>query len=77
MKAIQITIDDRLLARLDSDPEVKKVGRSAVVRRAVEAYLQQRRKRAVHDAYRRAYGQRAGLDRELEGWDAEGVWPEA
>ena len=61
---------------MDADPEVRKVGRSAVFRRAVEAYLQQRRKRAIHDAYRRAYGQRAALDRETEGWEAEGVWPE-
>ena len=48
----------------------------AAYRRAVEAYLQQRRKGAIHDAYRRAYGQRAALDRETEAWEAEGVWPE-
>ena len=76
MKAIQITVDDRLLARLDADPEVKRIGRSAVFRLAVDAYLRQRRKRAVGDAYRRAYGAHAGRIRELEGWAEEGVWPE-
>lgn len=76
MKAIQITVDERLLSRLDADPEVKRVGRSAVFRRAVDVYLRARRKRLVGDAYRRAY-QRGGPRRELEGWAEEGVWPEA
>lgn len=75
MKAIQITVDDRLLARLDADPEVEEAGRSAVIRRAVEAYLRERRRTRVGDAYRRAYGSRAGRD-ELDGWAEEGVWPE-
>ena len=77
MKAIQITIDDKLLLRLDRDPEVKRFGRSAVFRRAVDAYLRRRRKRAVGEAYRRAYGSRRQRSSELEGWEEEGVWPEA
>jgi len=36
MRAIQITLDERLLADLDADDEVKRDGRSAVLRRAVE-----------------------------------------
>lgn len=75
MQAIQITVDRDLLARLDNDPEVKRLGRSAVFRRAVDAYLRSRRKAAVTDAYRRAYGSgRIGDD--LRGWDEEGAWPE-
>ena len=74
MKAIQITVDDRLLARLDRDPEVKRLGRSAVFRRAAEAYLVQRRKADIADAYRKAYGRGGAPD--LEGWAEEGVWPE-
>ena len=76
MKAIQITVDDRLLARLDADPEVKRLGRSAVFRRAVEAYLAHRRRRSIADAYRRGYGSGAGLGEEFEGWSEEGVWPD-
>ena len=76
MKAIQITVDDGLLARLDADPEVKRLGRSAVFRHAVDAYLRQRRKRALADAYRQAYGKGDGPRRELEGWADEGIWPE-
>ena len=76
MKAIQITVDERLLAGLDANPEVKRLGRSAFFRRAVKAYLLQRQKRAVGDAYRRAYGGGSGSGPELEGWEDEGVWPE-
>ena len=76
MKAIQITVDARLLARLDADPEVKRSGRSALFRRAVEDYLRRRRRRDIADAYRAAYGSKIGLSREWEGWDKEGAWPE-
>jgi metal-responsive CopG/Arc/MetJ family transcriptional regulator len=75
MKAIQITVDDALLARLDADPEVQELGRSAVFRRAVDAYLRQRRRRATGEAYRKAYAGATGVP-ELEGWSDEGVWPE-
>lgn len=76
MKAIQITVDDRLLARLDRDPEVKRLGRSAVFRTAVEAYLQDRRTQRIDDAYRRGYAKNRGIGPEWNGWAEEGVWPE-
>jgi metal-responsive CopG/Arc/MetJ family transcriptional regulator len=76
MKAIQITVDDALLARLDADSEVKALGRSAVFRRAVEAYLRQRRRRDTADAYRKAYGGDVAVSEDLHGWADEGVWPE-
>jgi len=70
MKAIQITFDERLLAKLDSDEEVKREGRSAVIRRAVADYLPKKRRVTIADAYRRAYGkQPAELD--LAGWAKE------
>ena len=76
MKAIQITVDDSLLARLDRDPEVKRLGRSAVFRRAVDAYLRERRRREIAAAYRRGYAKNPDLGPEWEGWTDEGVWPE-
>lgn len=77
MKAIQIMMDERLLARLDKDPAVRRLGRSAVFRVALEAFLRHRRKRELSDAYRRAYAPRRMGRAELTGWADEGVWPEA
>jgi metal-responsive CopG/Arc/MetJ family transcriptional regulator len=74
MKAIQVSFDEQLLARLDEDPEVKKVGRSEVMRRAVAAYLRRRRADVIREAYTRAYGDRA-RDNDLAGWADEGSWP--
>lgn len=77
MKAIQVSFDEQLLARLDEDPEVKKLGRSEVMRRAVTAYLRRRRSEAIREAYLQAYGRRrAAGDGDLAGWADEGVWPD-
>jgi metal-responsive CopG/Arc/MetJ family transcriptional regulator len=74
MKAIQITVDDQLLARLDRDLDVKRSGRSAVFRRAIEAYLRERRRSRIDAAYRSAYETDRGLGAEWEGWTEEGAW---
>jgi metal-responsive CopG/Arc/MetJ family transcriptional regulator len=76
MKAIQITVDEALLARLDADPEVERSGRSAVIRRAVDAYLRRRRTHQIDEAYRKGYRKPSGLGPEWKGWTEEGVWPE-
>jgi metal-responsive CopG/Arc/MetJ family transcriptional regulator len=76
MKPIQVMFDEALLARLDANEEVKREGRSAVLRRAVAEYLRRHRARATAAAYRRAYGGRRGPGDELRGWPDEGVWPE-
>ena len=75
MKAIQITFDEDLLARLDRDDEVQRDGRSAVLRRAADLYLRQRQDDAISSAYRRAYGDGGGLGAEFAGWQKEGAWP--
>ena len=76
MKAIQITLDEELLARLDADEEVRRDGRSAVLRRAADEYLRRRRRKAIADQYAKAYGAAEGLGDEFGGWEHEGVWPE-
>lgn len=75
MKAIQVMFDEALLAQLDAEAEVRRDGRSAVLRRAVAEYLQHRRKEAIAAQYRKAYGERKGLDGELDGWEDQGRWP--
>jgi len=76
MKAIQVMIDEALLASLDADDEVKRDGRSAVLRRALREYLLRRRSNRIAEAYRRGYAKEKGLGTELAGWPDEGAWPE-
>ena len=75
MRAVQITLDERLLARLDADSEVRRYGRSAVLRRAAEEYLRRRRKRTIASQYAKAYGAQPNLGAEFSGWEEEGSWP--
>lgn len=75
MKAIQVSFDEGLLRELDASEEVRKEGRSAVLRRAAAEYLRRRRQRGVAERYEQAYGGGTGLDNELEGWEDEGQWP--
>jgi metal-responsive CopG/Arc/MetJ family transcriptional regulator len=77
MKAIQVMLDERLLEKLDATEEVQKEGRSAVLRRAVEAYLRERRRASIRAQYRKAYRGAEGLGREFAGWEEQGVWPDA
>jgi len=75
MKPIQVLIDEPLLKRLDADAEVRRVGRSAVLRRAAAEYLRRARSRRISEGYRKAYAGTAGLGSELSGWEDEGSWP--
>lgn len=77
MKAIQITFDEQLLAMLDSTPEVKKEGRSAVLRRAAAEYLERSRRRSIAAQYEKGYGSCAetGLGEEFSHWENQGQWP--
>ena len=62
------------MSSLDKRPEVKKLGRSAVMRQAVYEYLRSKRKKEIAEEYRRAYG--SGPDPELAGWEKQGAWLE-
>ena len=75
MKAIQITFDEALLARLDRHPTVRERGRSAVLREAAAEYLKRQDAEDIARRYRAGYRDTADLDDELQGWAAEGVWP--
>jgi metal-responsive CopG/Arc/MetJ family transcriptional regulator len=75
MKPVQVLMDEALLRRLDSDDEVRKHGRSAVLRRAAADYLRRSRSKRIADAYRHAYGKDGELGDEFAGWENEGSWP--
>lgn len=69
--------DERLLARLDATDEVRRDGRSAVLRRAADEYLRRRFRDEIDSAYRRAYAESPGLGDDFVGWADEGAWPES
>ena len=75
MKAIQISIDESLLSKLDADDEVRRDGRSAVLRRAAAAYLRRKRAHEIARRYRGGYAHGVSAD-ELSGWADQGTWPE-
>jgi len=75
MKPVQILIDEELLAGLDEDEEVRRSGRSKVLRGLVSAYLESRREARLDAQYREGYGDDLRVSEELEGWDEEGSWP--
>ena len=76
MKPVQILMDEALLRRLDADAEVRKRGRSAVLRHAAAEYLRRSHSKRIAEAYRRAYGKDRGLGGEFTGWESEASWPE-
>lgn len=76
MKAVEVMFDETLLSRLDEDQEVRRVGRSAFLRRLVVEYLSRRREAAIDAQYRKAYADGGGLGPELDGWEDEAVWPD-
>jgi metal-responsive CopG/Arc/MetJ family transcriptional regulator len=76
MKAVQVMMDEELLREIDADAQVRKSGRSALFRRLAADYLAGRRRIAVAERYRAAYGAGEGLGGGFEGWEEEGAWPE-
>ena len=69
-------MDETLLRALDQDEEVRREGRSAVLRRAIGEYLERRRALQIASQYQAGYGESPGLGEEWEGWETEGQWPE-
>jgi len=69
-------MDPALLEALDATEEVKRDGRSAVLRRAVTEYLRDVRRMKIRESYRAAYGADAGLGDEYDGWTEQGTWPD-
>jgi hypothetical protein len=68
-------LDERLLEKLDATEEVQQEGRSAVLRRAVEAYLRQHARASIASQYRKAYRGDPRLGKEFAGWENQGAWP--
>ena len=75
MKPIQVMFDEALLARLDASEEVRRDGRSAVLRRVAAEFLQRKQQQMIAKQYREAYAAAPDGSEELAGWSEEGSWP--
>ena len=70
MKVVRVTMEEGLLRRLDSYPEVRTRGRSAVLRKAVADYLARKEAEEIDRVYAAAFGPVMPPD-ELEDWASE------
>jgi len=75
MKAIQVSFDEELLRELDATEEVRRDGRSSLMRQAVAEFLDRRRQARIAQQYREAYAGEMGLGEEFAGWEEQGTWP--
>jgi metal-responsive CopG/Arc/MetJ family transcriptional regulator len=76
VKPVQISIDTKLLRRIDAQPETRKRGRSAFVRTAVETYLHAKERREIDEAIGAAYGAAAdAMLAEVEDLLDAQAWP--
>ncbi len=76
MKPVQVLFDEDLLAELDSDQQVQRLGRSRILRQLAASYLKERREAALDARYIEGYGGDSKVAEELEGWVEEGAWPD-
>lgn len=74
--AVQVTIDEELLGRIDADPEARQIGRSAFLRRAATAYLRRSAAKRLRDQYAKAYRKPPFPDAFGDWPPAGGSWPE-
>ena len=76
MRAVQFTIDDALLRRIDSHPATKKRGRSAFLRAAAIEYLRRQRAGDIRQAYRQGYGKHPPMAEEFFVAPGAQAWPD-
>lgn len=76
MKAVQFTIGEALLKRVDADREARTLGRSAFLRNAIKEYLRRKRAGEIRQAYRRGYGAAPPEPDEFETARGALAWPE-
>jgi metal-responsive CopG/Arc/MetJ family transcriptional regulator len=76
MKAIELTIDESLLAEVDEVTRSLSMTRADFVRTALERALGQREIIALERQHARGYTQHPLTPGELDEWEAEQVWEE-
>ncbi len=76
MKAIQLLIDEPLIAAVDQEAVRQKTDRSKLMREALRRYLGESKRRALETQHRRGYIGSVSSDAEIKGWESVQQWPE-
>ena len=76
MKTIQMTIDEPLLAQVDSAVNELQINRSAFIRNALHLALQQLYIRKLEAQQARGYRRQPAVATEFAEWEPEQVWGE-
>jgi metal-responsive CopG/Arc/MetJ family transcriptional regulator len=74
MRRVTILLDEKLLADLDSDDEVRRFGRSKVLGQIVTDDLHRQRESRLDAAYCRGYGDASAIEQELDGWGCHSIF---
>ena len=77
MIAVQVTMPEEMVAALDAVSAVRRGGRSAVVRLAVQAWLQARDEADLVAAYKRGYSEQPVQPDECADFASAQIWPES
>jgi hypothetical protein len=75
-RPVQISIDTKLLRRIDLDVETRRDGRSAFIRSVVLLYLDAKRRQEIDHRIRKAFGGKGrALGAEVEELIGAQAWP--
>jgi metal-responsive CopG/Arc/MetJ family transcriptional regulator len=77
MKAVQMTLEDELVAAVDRLARKLKITRSAFTRDALRAALAKFQTRELEEKHRRGYERHPVESGEFDGWDTEQQWGDA
>lgn len=77
MKTIQITIDESLLADVDEVVLAQGANRSAFIRAALQAALQDWRVQQLERQHAAGYARHPVITGEFDDWEDEQVWGDA
>ncbi len=76
MKTVQMTLDESLVEEVDRAAEALGTTRSAFTREALREALVRRQELELERRHRAGYAAKPVVPGELDGWEAEQVWPD-
>jgi metal-responsive CopG/Arc/MetJ family transcriptional regulator len=75
METIQVVLDSKLLRATDRAASLTKVNRSALIRKAISAYLKRLEIHELEERDRRGYEAMPSDEAEAARWETEAAWP--